>query len=243
MKTKIIFSIILILLLIGTGIYYLLPVIKNNMRGNEVVLFIDKTDVQKEPIKVEDITPILGLDKSIWKHNKIRFQTLSNYEYTNVKEIELPYTFFLFSNPKKRKKEIIIFTANIDSTLKEIYKADSGKARSSIYEPLVRTANTLAQSKASKKVMIVESDLQENTNTFSIYRESDYIQLQKHPEQVAERLETLLPLNDVQGIDIYLIYQPKSDADNERFILMAHLFTRIFEAKGAHVHIGSNLVI
>lgn len=242
MKTKIIFSFIFIVLLIGTGIYYLLPVIKNQTSGNEIVLFVDKTDVQKEQIRTEDITPILELDKSIWKHNKIRFQTLSNYEYNNVKSVELPYTFFLFSSPKKRKKEIKAFTANIESTLKEIYKADSGTANSAIYEPLVREANKLAQSSASKKVMIVESDLQENTTVFSIYRESDYIQLLKHREQVIAMLDTLLHLNNVTGINIYLVYQPKSDADNERFIMMANLFRNIFEQKGAIVHIGSNIV-
>lgn len=243
MKTKIIFSIIFIVLLIGTSIYYLLPIINNNMRGNEIVLFIDKTDIQKEQIKVEDITPILELDNHIWKHNKVWFQTLSNYEYNNVKSVELPCTFFLFSSPKKRKKMINVFTTNIDSTLKEIYRADTGKARSSIYEPLVREVNKLVQTKASKKIMIVESDLQENTTFFSIYRESDYTQLQTHSEQVITRLEKLLPLKNIQGIDIYLIYQPKSDTDNERFILMANLFKDIFEKKGAHVHIGSNIVI
>lgn len=242
MKTKIIISIIFIVLLISTGVYYLLPVIKNQMRGNEVVLFIDKTDVQKEQLKVDDIFSLLDIDKHIWQRNKVALQTLSNFEYNNVQEKELPFAFFLLSNPKKRKKEIVQFKTELDTALQSIYAIDSGRTRSSIYEPVVRTLNELSKSKAHSKILIVQSDLQENTQVFSIYRESDYVVLQKHREQIIGRFTKILPLQDIHGIEVYLIYQPKSDADNDRFILMANLFKEILEQKGAIVHIGSNIV-
>lgn len=241
MKTKIIFSIIFIVLLIGTGVYYLLPVIKNQMLGNEVVLFIDKTDVQKEQLKVDDIFSLLDMNKHMWQRNKIALQTLSNFEYNNIQEKELPFAFFLLSNPKKRKKEIGQFKTALDTALQSIYAIDSGRTRSSIYEPVVRTLNELSKSKAHSRILIVQSDLQENTQTFSVYRESDYVVLQKHREQIIGRFTKILSLQDIHGIEVYLIYQPKSDADNDRFILMANLFKEILEQKGAVVHIGSNI--
>lgn len=243
MKTKIILGIGFLALLIGIGIYFLIPIFKTQMNGSEVTVFIDKTDVQKEQLKVNDIVSLLDIDTHIWQRNKVELQTLSNFQYNNVQENELPFAFFLVSNPKKRKKEIQQFKTELDSALQSIYAIDSGRTRSSIYEPIVRTLNTVSHSKAHKTILIVQSDLQENTQTFSVYRESDYLLLQKHREQIIERFTKLLALQDIQGIVVYLIYQPKSDADNDRFILMANLFKEILEQKGAIVHIGSNVVI
>lgn len=243
MKTKIILCIGCLALLIGIGIYFLIPIFKTQMNGSEITVFIDKTDVQKEQLKVNDIVSLLNIDKNIWQRNKVELQTLSNFQYNNVQEKELPFAFFLVSNPKKRKKDIQQFKTELDSALQSIYAIDSGRTRSSIYEPIVRTLNTVSHSKAHKKILIVQSDLQENTQTFSVYRETDYLLLQKHREQIIERFTKLLALQDIQGIEVYLIYQPKSDADNDRFILMANLFKEILEQKGAIVHIGSNVVI
>lgn len=243
MKTKIILCIGFLALLIGIGIYFLIPIFKTQINGSEITVFIDKTDVQKEQLKVNDIVSLLDIDKNIWQRNKVELQTLSNFQYNNVQEKELPFAFFLLSNPKKRKKDIQQFKTELDSALQSIYAIDSGRTRSSIYEPIVRTLNTVSHSKAHKKILIVQSDLQENTQTFSVYRESDYLLLQKHREQIIERFTNVLALQGIRGIEVYLIYQPKSDADNDRFILMANLFKEILEQKGAIVHIGSNVVI
>ncbi|MFN8266483.1 MAG: hypothetical protein U0T31_00615 [Chitinophagales bacterium] len=243
MKTKIILGIGFLALLISMGIYFLIPIFKTQIHGSEITVFIDKTDVQKEQLKVNDIVSLLDIDKHIWQRNKVELQTLSNFQYNNVQEKELPFAFFLVSNPKKRKKDIQQFKTELDSALQSIYDIDSGRTRSSIYEPIVRTLNAVSQSKAHKKILIVQSDLQENTQIFSVYRESDYLLLQRNREQIIERFTKVLALQNIQDIEVYLIYQPKSDADNDRFILMANLFKEILEQKGAIVHIGSNIVI
>ncbi|MDB5227830.1 MAG: hypothetical protein JWN78_2023 [Bacteroidota bacterium] len=244
MKTKIILlSIFIALLIFSLGIMHLYPMLTKSVHGNEVLVLIDKTEeAQEELIQTKDITQLLDIDTHLWQKNIVRFNTITNLEYNKELTVQLPYTFILFSNPKKREKDITTFKSNIDNTLQLLYKEDSGRTRSSIYEPLVKSANKLAHSKAYKKIIVVQSDLNEN-KIFSVYRDSDFIQLEKEPQKVIERLEKQIQLEDGQGVEIYFIYQAKSDEEDSRFYMMSNLFKDIFERHHYTVHIASNIVI
>ncbi|MBX7226413.1 MAG: hypothetical protein K1X55_10305 [Chitinophagales bacterium] len=220
---------------------YINPTEKSLLNTSEVYIFTDKTGTLIESLGVTDIVPLLRFDINKYAWVKVKCFTLSNYEYNNVESIALANRFFLFSNPKKRDREIDQFIAQIDTTLESIYKTDTGKEKSSIYVPIIREANTLYTSRAFRKIIIIQSDLQENTNRFSLYNENDYALLKQSPEKVLKKLEQIEKLHTVKGLTVYLIYQPKSDKDNERFMAMATFYKALFEKQGAEVYIGSNI--
>lgn len=241
MKTKITIITIAIVAL-GVATYAGLQYAKNKLyKHTEISVFVDVTDIQKNPITAQEITNLADMEHHRWWSYAVRLQTLSNYKYTSIGKVELPDAFMAFSNPKKRKKQIALFNENLKRELNSLYRPNTTKPHSALYDPIIREANRLSHFKG-KRFIIIHSDLQEHSELFSIYRKADYVLLQKNPEQVMKRLTDSLQPEDLKGIDFYFIYEPKDESDNKRFLVMVHVFQKILESHNATVHIGANIV-
>ena len=108
---------------------------------------------------------------------------------------------------------------------------------------MVEQLNWLAASDAHIKEAFFYSDCQQNTSDFSLYRRTDVERVINHPEIVKTYFEKQQPLQSLQGITVYFIYNAPTPFAERRYLLMAKLWGEIFKAHGAKVITGSNLII
>jgi hypothetical protein len=241
---QIVYIVIAVLLLTGLGwAYYaygaLLPVYSRTVAES---VLVDKTEeFILQPTGTEILLPVNLADHK-WEHVQLQVRTFSQFKYTESYTVALPGHFFLLSNPDDRDKEISRFKTRLDSVMTAISRQDKGYPKSSIYAPFIEEVNRIAAIKADVKNVLAYTDVCENTDDFSIYREKDRNLLIKHPEKVRELLSKYGKPGNLHGLTIYILFKPKSDRDDEYFTLMSGFYRKLFEAAGADVHIGSNLV-
>jgi hypothetical protein len=112
-----------------------------------------------------------------------------------------------------------------------------------MYTPIARELELLSKSKSQRRILIVYSDLMENTESLSFYRKQDFEKLKTKPEQVQKYFEALAPINTLTGIEIYFIYQPTDTKSDERFRIISGFYKKFLESKGAEVNISANLTM
>jgi hypothetical protein len=101
--------------------------------------------------------------------------------------------------------------------------------------------NRLAHSVANRKVLIIWSDLMENSATISYYHQKDLTRLIKDPESLTEQLEKIQALDDLNGIEVYFICQPQDAKSDAVFGLVSNFYKNLLESKNAKVTITANL--
>ena len=142
----------------------------------------------------------------------------------------------------ERGQEISNFKQQITDRIINANKTNSGKSQSSLYFPIANMLNELSTHKITqRRYMLIYSDLMENSNTLSFYNKKTLNLLVKNPELISKYLTSQVSLNNLQGITIYVIYQPVNTKQDERFKIVSEFYKKMFQAKGAIVKIGANL--
>ncbi len=211
----------------------------NNQPASNGAILVDVTLPQQRIIDSQAIAQLAHIDNCLYGEHMVRVKSLSGYEYNKTQSFTLPSHFAVLSNPYNRSEEIRYFIWLINHELDAYYADNSDIKTSSLYNEIVREANTIATSQATYKYVIVQSDLSENTEAFSIYKQQSL--LVAHPDSVLHILERNVKCLDLTGVSMYFIFQPTTQEENKRFVLMSNFFKKIFEEHHATVFVGANL--
>lgn len=222
----------------GAG-YYIYTILTSTF----VTTAIDITDPTKIHVDIPELISFYKGKSALWGQTDTELQRISQLQYNEVYHTTLPAQFPLISNPNERKAQADAFYKEITGHVQSIISADKELGQSSIYSPIVRQLNLLSTEKAHFRYAIFYTDCQENTGTFSLYSPNDVLLLKQHPEKVKALLSQFGTVENLQGIQIYFIYQPKSPEDEERFLLMANFLKKLFEEHHAQVTIAHNLTL
>jgi hypothetical protein len=208
----------------------------------EVVLMHDRTQEFSARIIAADITPLFELDKDKWSGARFRSLDVTDVSYNPATEFVLEKGGSqLLSNSFDRDKQAKKFESEVTVRVDSLSSDTVGKPRSSIYIPLARELNLLAKSTSEKKYLILFSDLLENTDGVSFYRKQTLSLLQVNPDTIASALLAKMPLENLSGITVYLIYQPENALDDDTFRITSNFFKTLLEQHGATVIVGANL--
>lgn len=200
-------------------------------------------DITDSLLSKPDTNGILGFydTGNQWDGRMFRFSELSNVSYTQVKEVKLEAANQWFSNEFDRAKEISGFKNKVSAILANAGKDAIGKTNSSIYLPIAMELNRLAKSKAQRRILIVYSDLMENTPDMSFYGKSGFELLKANHVLLRKYFTQLLSLQNLSGIEIYFIYQPINPQQDKYFQAVSEFYRELLEMKGAKVNIQANL--
>lgn len=229
-------------IIILIGVYMLLNLVKQNQPiTKEVALVIDVTDSTVTKPRPDEILRLYNLSgKNKWNIEAIfHSSTFSDVSYTNSYEIKLEAENMWLSNEFEREEKIKAFEEGITNELNS--NDSAGKRHSSIYLPLARELNRLSQSKAQQKVLIVYSDLMENSPELSFYREGTLRSLKTNPGAIKAILEKQTTLPDLTGIEVHFIYQPATTEKDNEFNIVSKFYGKLLEEKGAQVTVSANL--
>lgn len=197
------------------------------------------TDQQIQKIEVNSF---YDLEANKWNGGIFRYVPISDVSYNYTSEVSIKAGNEWTSNELKRKTEVKSFFDGISKIITDTSKVKAGKNNSSVYNSIARELNRLSQSHSQRKVIIINSDLIEHTNLLSFYKQKVIHALKANPDSIVNNLNAQVELQNLDGIKVYLIYQPLNMLDDQRYKIVSDFYKKMLENKGARVEISANLV-
>ncbi|MEO5644466.1 MAG: hypothetical protein ABIQ40_02080 [Bacteroidia bacterium] len=208
----------------------------------EYAVMIDLTDSIKVVPDENSVVSDLGIDGNIWSSVNFSLGNFTDVSYTPRAHLSLAKApGRLSASEFTRKREVVAFKATLTTLLDSARSDTSGKPNSSLYLPIVEELTRLSNSTADRKVLVIFSDLMENSPDVSFYSPNTLALLRTNPDKVKAMLFAKAKLPNLKGIEIKLIYQPKNAKDDAVFRTVSQFFSSMFTEAGATVTISANL--
>lgn len=210
----------------------------------EVVVLWDITELH-EPIPVaSEILQLYNLDTNPENGAVLRFSYASDVSLNRETVFSLPPSGnSLITNQFDRTREIEKFKQDVTAFLDSITSDTVGRPQSSIYLPVATTLNELANnSQSDRKTFLLFSDLRENTQNLSFYDKHTLALVANDTAAITAILQSEMPLGNLSGIKVHLLYQPNDATDDTGYRYIAALYRGMLESKGASVFVSANLI-
>ncbi len=218
----------------------------------ECSLLIDVTgsnDHTLQHLKASDIQKVLGVtDKGTSKPIIYRQSLIADTFINRHREFTLSTPpSFLTGNSFDYRDKVKKFLKGIENEIALAKKDSSGRGSSSIYLPMARELRRLSNSKSGEKLLILYTDLIENTEALSFFNSKHNIgertlqKLIRNPKAIEIILQREMPLpKDLNGITVYIIHD--TQVGSERYFKpLLKLYQSMLEKRGAVVISGANL--
>lgn len=193
--------------------------------------------------------PLLGLyefEKDKDREARFRICSVTDKQLNPASEVHLPDAETTDRNnsldePYYREKHILAFYDDIRKMLSHfttVPSSDSSLKHSEIFYSVAHELQLLEKSQADRRILLVFSDLQENSLVFNSYSIAGREQLRKRPMDIVNifRDTQLLP-DSLTGITIFFVFQPKSRDEDQVYGAMTGVYTRLLEERGAKITI------
>lgn len=214
---------------------------KETSTAQETVLLIDLTDSFCNQFDTTDINSISIVDDSKWNGETTKVVTISDVGVNKQYVASIPRVpNKLYGNDSKRKEVVASYFLKINYIIASVLQEKRGRDESVIYKRIAEELNILADKNVGKKTLIINSDLMEKS-FINFYKPSVLSEIVSKPDVVAKKIIDKYPLSRLDGIEIYILYQPVSIEDNARFEIVSTFYKNLFESHGAVVHIQSNI--
>jgi len=231
---------IITILIITVAIIFIVACTQNSST-TEITTLLDITEKQSTIPSIDEIISLYNFeDKYIG--GIFKFTEITDVSFNPTHEAKIEHENQWLSNEMDRDKEIKNFKSKVSEIITNASKDSSGKVNSSIYLPIAAELNKLTVNKVNvRRILIVYSDLMENTNELSFYKKEDFELLKTKPEKVRKQFEKLAKLNSLTGIEIYFIYQPGNNTNDQKYRIVSEFYRKLLENKGAKVTISANI--
>lgn len=124
------------------------------------------------------------------------------------------------------------FSEELEHLISGYGQLTKGKQRSCLYRPICHLLNELQESNADHKVLIVFSDLLENSDIINLYQPEYLTRATFNDSWVKSRFDQKVPFPRCDGVDVIVACQP--NVQNDRLILKIQaLYRSFFEEHGA----------
>lgn len=226
----------------------LLPVIillvsctSEKQTNTEVIVLRDITQTNLAQPNTTEILSLFDITQNKWNGAIFSFQNLSDVSYNELTGAKIQLQNKWFSNELDREKEIKNFNTKISEIITNSEKDTIGRNNSSIYLPLIEKLNQLSQSRAEKRILLVYSDLMENTKEISFYNKKTMELLKVNDDSLKTALEKLQKLQNLKGIEVHFVFEPTNAENDTNFKTVVTFYKKLLEDKGATINIGANL--
>jgi len=237
MKTTLTTILIITGIILFTGCVQL----SNSHSAIDASIIWDITDSMMVTPKLSEITSLYGLDKDIWNGGKFRLLNVTDVSINKIYEASIESENMWLGNKFKRNEKLKKFYSEIDGIISGALKQKIGKDNTSLYIPIAKELNRLSQSTANKKLLLVYSDLMQNTDDMSFYKNETLSLLRTNPDSVKKYFESQLKLKNLSGIKIYLVFQPQNMKQDEVYKIVSNFYKAMLESKGAEVEITASI--
>jgi len=138
-----------------------------------------------------------------------------------------------------RDKTVLLFYDSVRSILNSQSESHASYTlpHSECFRTIAAELRVLSSTPASRKLLLVYSDLNENSDIASFYESTTYEQVGHQAASVQKKFEAtnLLPTS-LKNIIVIFLYQPLNRKDDARFnMIIEHVFRPILERRHARV--------
>lgn len=211
----------------------------------DLVIMQDLDNAPANQLSFNHIDYLLDFDRFLEYEFQIRYRELSRQGGLGLlKQAHLPLSDSHFDTKTSRLHTANRFKQATEELFNPIEVPNRGDGERSklIYPSLVYELNRLARaSLATNKIIILSSNLFEDNEFFSVFREKDKSLLLEHPGDVLKYFDNQFPLEDLRGIRVYIFYQA-DEYSSRLFYEMSRLYTYLLSAHGAEVLISTQFV-
>lgn len=222
----------------ASGAIYLL----NEGHSSEGVIMKDVTDLLSEKISSNDILELVDLPGDPWGAATLTFLPINDIRQNKKVVVSLPAEIVVFSNPEKREKSIRQFNSQVMSATAVLNAIPEGRENSEIIIPLIRSLNQLSHAKAYNRFLVYYGNLHENSQLFSTYNDQHLTKIKSSPDSLLRLIATQEMLEELNGITVYLVFQPSNGEEEKRFEAMSQFLKRLINDAGGRVVTGANLI-
>ena len=207
----------------------------------EAIIILDLTEETFTHISINDYKTISSLNANVFNGEVVRIQPITENGFNIVEchKIQRVASSAL-GNEYQRRSELKKFYSSIDSSLQLLKQGRARRSGSVIFKILSEELNHLNKSKADKKILIINSDLIENS-FIDFTNPSNIERIRNNPNEIEKLLTDKYPVSDLKGITIYILYKPVNKWDSERFEIVSDFYKKLFESKGAIVNVSGNI--
>jgi len=243
MKTKVV---VLSIILVGIGFLVVSCTPSEPPTSSEIYLVVDVTasaENKNHPLNLtaEKLTHLFELDtkpKSGVKYSQsIISEVHLNQEFSDELEPVNPAKY----NKYKRLPKIKKFVGKVENAVKELENSEYDRESSNIFIALSNIINKVAKNDADRQLVIIQSDMLDNSFMFSAYDKGQMKKVAESPTYLTELLEQHSPITQsLQKMRVIIVNQPNAKTDYA-FRLISERYKAYLQSKGATVEIVANL--
>ena len=219
----------------------------NTQSYMSVTILQDITDVHALQPDADAILALLNFSEDKSSAITFRYTEITDKVLVPAVEINLPDAASGEKNNRKsealfREKAILYFFDTVRNTLRPSAIKDSISLKhSECFKMISGELTQLTHKKSIHKVLLVFSNLQENSSILSVF--NDTIKKQRdHNDSAIENLfeKTKLLPSKLHQITVLFCYLPVNREDDERFNRMVQVYKKVLEKRGAKVIIQAS---
>ena len=234
-------KIVLMLFLLGITVK-VFPFEKFKTKNSVISIMNDVTEKHSTLLEPQSLIPQFKIKENKFEGYTFRLINLSNVSLNPVAQYSIEASPMILSNEIKRDSEIKQLEDSIILNLSNSLSDTSGRSHSSVYLPIAKELTTLSLSEADTKILVVNSDLMENTQQLSFYDRLSFEKLHSNIDVIKNKFEKSYSIPNLKGIQVYLIYQPTSTSTDTAFKLISQVYKQLLTEKGAEVYIQANFI-
>ncbi|QMU65526.1 MAG: hypothetical protein GKR88_15370 [Flavobacteriaceae bacterium] len=149
-------------------------------------------------------------------------------------------------NKYKRRAKVKRFVAQVMQAIEDVQQADYDRESSTIFLNVNNTITKVANNNADQQLVIIQSDMLNNSREFSAYNRQDMKKLVQSPNYLAELLEQYAPITatslSLQKMKVIIVFQPTDTQTDYAFRLISQRFKDYLLSKGMQsVEVVANL--
>lgn len=209
-------------------------------KGETILLTVlsDRTDPVILKPDMATLEGFLGLDKNPNRGVEFKFKTIGDVDFLPIKSLNLKQS-SLLDNNFQRTTDVSLFINKVDTLLVQENQNEYSFQSSSIFRPVLDELVKAKNSRATHKVVILYSDLQEISDLYNTAGFKERKDLLENPDLVAGQLVSHLDIPNLKGVRLHILYYPSTREENRTFRAMFEVYKIIFKDTGLELQIGS----
>jgi hypothetical protein len=200
-----------------------------------------KTKTHSLNVNVDKIRHLFELDTKPKSSVRYSQSIISEVHLNEVFSLELEGANSGKYNKYKRLAKIKKFVSQVEQASTALENIPFDRESSNIFIALANIINKVAQNNADTQVVLIQSDMLDNSFMFSAYDKNQMKQLQKSSNFLSDILNKFSPITmSLSKMKVVIVYQPNTQTDFA-FRLISQRYKAYLENKGATVEIVANL--
>lgn len=206
-----------------------------------VSILQDQTDTLNAPLGMADITGILQLDEQPQNGAEVRISAINDVGFNKtttiaLAEVKNKYT----SNEYQRKtKDIPFFMDSVTTAIEALNAGISKMSSSYVIQAIQKECIYLSNSSADTKILVISSDLAENSNFLNMYDERILQRIKDGDTELFNLVNEKYPLpDDLSDIQVFVHYVPKDRIKSDEFEIISSFYRQYLTSHNANFTIN-----